>query len=348
MSSVVYDGPHDFLERTERDGFFVIRNFFDRDTVIKAREELKVILDRDESRRKKLKLPAVDTSVKYRSIYTKFMHSIWFPSLQSPTYCKLVNDLFSHPSIKTFMRGLAGDNIQLRIDLIRRSSGINDFVDAYEIPHMWHRDTLGEFTYGIFFDDLPEQGCGGTAAIKGTHWDARDVRWDLMLAPNTNMTRKHHLGNPALIKLPKEYSDKAPLNKKLRKRCEKNVVEMTGRMGDFYFFLNDSWHGRAANTTNKRWMISRFGGFATEFQFKDDIPLPAGMKNLPKPWSAHFDRDPAPNVDTNTLLRRMAAGRKRDALAFWAAKEKDKLVKQFYAAPEQAKAVAAARASLQD
>ena len=346
MSSVIYKGDHDFLERTEVDGCFVIRNFFDRDTVIKAKQELTKILDKDEARREGLKLPAVDSSVKYRSIYTRLMHSLWFPSMQSPTYLKLVNDMFDHSSIKSFVRGLAGDNMQLRIDLIRRSSGANDHIDEYELPHMWHRDTLGEFTFGIFFDDLPEEGCGGTAAVKGTHWDARDVRWDLMIAPNGNLTRKHHLGNRSLLKLPKEYSDQAPLNAKLRKRCKKNMLEMTGKMGDIYFFLNDTWHGRAANTTGKRWMISRFGGFATDFQFKDDIPLPKGMAQLPKPWSTHFDRNPVPNTDANSLLRRMAASRKRDPLTYWAAREKDKLMKKFYAAPEQAEAVAAARQAM--
>ena len=319
MSSVIYDGPHDFLERAERDGFFVIKNFFDRDTVIKAREELKVILDKDEKRREGLKLPAVDNSVRYRSIYTKLMHTIWFPSLQSPTYCKLVNDLFSHETIKNFIREMAGDNIRLRIDLIRRSSGVNDWKDDFQLPHMWHRDTLGEFTFGIFFDDLPEHGPGGTAAIPGTHWDERDVRWDLMIAEKDNFTRKHHLGNRDLLNLPKEYSDMAPLNRKLRQKCDKNKAEMTGQMGDFYFFLNDVWHGRAPNTSGKRWMISRFGGFATEFPFKDDIPLPKGMDKMPKPWRTHFDKNPMPNTKADTLLRRMAVSRKRNSLAYWAA-----------------------------
>ena len=343
MSTVIYSGPNDLLERTERDGCFVVKNFFDRDAVLEARKELKEILDKDEKRRKGLKLRAVDDSVKYRSILAPNMHTIWFASMQSPAYLRLLNDMFSHPYLKSFIRGLAGDNCRLRVDLIRRSSGVNDYVDDFQIPHMWHRDTLGEFTFGMFFDDMPEDGAGGTAAIKGTHWDARDARWDLLLAENENFSRKHHLGNRQLLKMPKKYADMARLNQKLRARCQKNKVEMTGQMGDFYFFLNDVWHGRAGNMTGKRWMISRFGGFATEFPFKDDIDLPKGMDKLPKPWSSMFDTNPTPNTNPDTLIRRLTMSRKPDPLTYWAAKEKDKILKKFYAAPEQADAVEIAR-----
>jgi len=343
MSSVIYDGPNDFFERVERDGYFVIKNFFNREAVLEARKELKVILDKDDKRRKGLDLRPVDKSVKYTSIQQHLMHSIWFPSMQSPAYLKLVNDLFSHPYLKSFMENLAGDNCRMRIDLIRRSSGFNDYVDDFQIPHMWHRDTLGEFTFGMFFDDMPEKGAGGTAVIKGTHWDARDARWDLLLAENENFSRKHHLGNRQLLKMPKEYADMATLNQKLRKRCQKNKEELTGQMGDFYFFLNDVWHGRAGNTTGKRWMISRFGGFATEFPFKDDIDLPEGMDKLPEPWSTMFNTNPKANTNPNTLMRRLAMSRKPDPLTYWAAKEKDKILKKFYAAPEQAEGVGIAR-----
>ena len=163
------------------------------------------------------------------------MHTIWFPSLQSPAYLELTNDMFSSSPIKSFIKDLAGDNLRMRVDLIRRSSGENDWVDDFQLPHVWHRDTLGEFTFGIFFDDLPESGAGGTAVIPGTHWDTRDPRWDLMLGPDTNMTRKHHLGNRQLLTLPKEYSSEAKLNQRVAKKANTKKVEISGQMGDIYF-----------------------------------------------------------------------------------------------------------------
>ena len=138
MSTVCYDGPSNFIDVVEKDGYFLIKNFFKREAVEKARAELKVILDKDETRRKKAGGPSVDASVEFRSIYTKLMHTIWFPSLQSPSYLQLTNDMFSSSSIKDFIKVLAGDNFRMRVDLIRRSSGENDWVDDFQLPHVWH------------------------------------------------------------------------------------------------------------------------------------------------------------------------------------------------------------------
>ena len=339
MSTVCYDGPSNFIDIVEKDGYFLIKNFFKREAVEKARAELKIILDKDEARRKKAGGPAVDASVEFRSIYTKLMHTIWFPSLQSPSYLNLTNDMFAAPVMKDFIKGLAGDNFRMRVDLIRRSSGENDWVHDFQLPHVWHRDTLGEFTFGIFFDDMPEQGGGGTAVIPETHWDTRDPRWDLMLGPEKNFTRKHHLGKRELLFLPEDYVPEAKLNARVAKKANAKKVEISGQMGDIYFFLNDSWHGRAPNVTEKRWMISRIGCFATEFPFKDDIPLPAGMQNLKGPMGEHFNRHQAPNTQPDTLLRRMAYKRKPNLLNRMAAREKDKLLTRFYSQPD----VAAAR-----
>jgi len=160
-----------------------------------------------------------------------------------------------------------------------------------------------------------------------------------MLGPNKNFTRKHHLGNRELLFVPENYVPEAKLNARVAKKANEKKVEISGQMGDIYFFLNDSWHGRAPNVTDKRWMISRIGCFATEFPFKDDIPLPAGMQNLKGPMGEHFNRNQTPNTQTDTLLRRMAYKRKSNLLNNMAAREKDKLLNKFYSQPD----IAAAR-----
>jgi|GEM_PF-3885291 len=339
MSTVCYDGPENIIDGVERDGYFVIKNFFKRSAVEKARAELKEILDRDEDRRRDMDVPAVDRAGPYRSIYVELMHTIWFPSLQSPRYLELVNDLLDSDVMRNFMKALSGDNARMRIDLIRRSTGVNDFVADFQIPHVWHRDTLGEFTFGIFFDDLPDQGAGGTAIIPGTHWDARDPRWDLMLGESKNFSRKHNYTNKTLAHIPDRYLKDAPLNKRVTKKANANKVEMLGQMGDIYFFINDCWHGRAPNLTGKRWMISRFGGFGTEFPFKDDIPLPPDIDKLHGPLAECYNRNPVPNTVPDTLLRRIAYKRKPNVLTKLAAAEKDRILARFYSEPS----VAAAR-----
>lgn len=335
MSTVIYkEGKEKLIDIVERDGVFVLKNFFDRKAVEETRAELLDLIDKDEARRKKGRFPAVDTSVKYRSIYTKLMHTIWFPCLQSKNYQTLLNDMFDAPVMREFMRELTGDSFRIRVDLWRRSSGENDKVADFQLPHVWHRDTLGEFTFGIFFDDLPEHGAGGTAVIPGTHWYKEDPRWDLMVGEKMNMTRKYHLGNRDLVNLPDGFRSLAPNNRQLTHELNQKKRELTGQMGDIYFFLNDTYHGRAPNLSGKRWLIARTGCFGTEFPFKDDIPLPEGIDTLPEPLRTHFRTDQAPNSQTNTLLRRMAFKRKVNPLIQKAAAEKDSVLKEFYRQPE--------------
>lgn len=334
MSTVVYKGPNNLIDIVERDGVFVLKNFFDRKAVEETRAELVKLIDADEARRKQGRFPAVDTSVEFRSIYTKLMHTIWFPCVQSQGYQRLLNDMFDAPVMRDFMQALVGDSFRIRVDLWRRSSGENDHVADFQLPHVWHRDTLGEFTFGIFFDDLPEHGAGGTAVIPGTHWYAEDPRWDLMVGEHLNMTRKYHLGNRDLVNLPDEYRTLAPNNRKLTTELNDRKVELSGQMGDIYFFLNDTYHGRAPNLSGKQWLIARTGCFGTEFPFKDDIPLPDGIDDLPEPLRTHFRADQAPNTKTNTLLRRMAYQRKVHPLVQKSAAEKDSVLKEFYRQPE--------------
>lgn len=334
MSSVVYKGAGNLIERVEHDGFFILKNFFSREAVEKARAELLKLIDADEARREAGRFPKVDMTGDYRSIYTKFMHTVWFPCLQSERYRTLLNDMFDAPVIRDLMYGLVGESLRIRIDLWRRSSGVNDRVADFQLPHVWHRDTPGEFTFGIFLDDLPEQGAGGTAVIPGSHWYKEDPRWDLMLGEKTNMTRKYHLGNRELVFLPDAYRDMAPNNRKLTEELNKRKVELCGQMGDIYFFLNDTYHGRAPNVTGQKWMIARTGCFGTEFPFKNDIPLPDGLENLPEPLRTHFRTDQAPNMKSNTLLRRMAFARKSDPLVEKAAAEKDSVLSEFYRQPQ--------------
>ncbi|MEO1040290.1 MAG: phytanoyl-CoA dioxygenase family protein [Pseudomonadota bacterium] len=337
MSTAIYSGPMDLAERTERDGCFVAKNFLDRDAVLEARAEVKAILDADEARREaEGDIPAVDSTTPFRSIFVPLMHTAWFMSCQSPAFCRLVNDMFAHPEIQRWIRHVCGDNLRLRVDLARRASGANDYVDDFQIPHVWHRDTLGEFTFGIFLDDMPEDrgDVGGTAVIKGTHWDGQDPRWDLMLGQN-NVTRKEHLQNKSLLNLPPEHNRGAMLNRMVRERARKKKFELTGQMGDIYLFLNDCWHGRAPNTTGERFMLARIGGFASDFPFKDDIPLPDSISALPEPLRGHYNRSPRPNSDPNTLLRRMSRSRKPSLLTWLAAREKDRIVKQAIGSAEK-------------
>jgi len=44
MSTVCYDGPSNLIDIVEKDGYFLVKNFFKREAVEKARAELKITL----------------------------------------------------------------------------------------------------------------------------------------------------------------------------------------------------------------------------------------------------------------------------------------------------------------
>ena len=306
MTSVVFDGTQDIIGQTREHGFFEVDSFFDPAAVAEARAELAVLLDRDEEAR----LTADDIKGYarldrglFKTTLTDKMHTRFFPSWESPAFARMAGDLFAHPAIEAFRREVLGEHIRLRIDLIRRASGVNDVVDDFQIPHAWHRDTPGEFTFGIFFDDLDQPDSGGTGVIPGTHLESRDPRWDLMLSEDGLPLRDQFLGG--LRRLPPGAWDRAERNRELRDSIQAKRHEIRGRAGGIYFFFNDTWHGRFGNGSGHRHMIARIGGFASEFAFKDDIPLPAGGECLDPRLADLYRADRPANTSPDTVLQMM-------------------------------------------
>ena len=118
----------------------------------------------------------------------------------------------------------------------------------------------------------------------------------------------------------------AILTRWLHKRIWPRVRELGGKPGDIFFFLNDLWHGRAPNIHGTRNIIVRFGGFPTEFPFKDDLPLPAEIATLPTALRARYAREQPLNTDPTTLVRQLATRRPRRPDLFYAACLEKKLL----------------------
>ena len=306
MSTVIFDGKQDIIGEVRESGFFQIADFFDPDIVAAARAEMAALLDRDVERRKTADditgFSRYDEG-QFKTMLTEQMHTRFFPSWESPTFAKMAGDLFTHPAMVEFRRAILGENIRLRIDLIRRASGANDVVDPFQIPHAWHRDTPGEFTFGIFFDDLDQPDSGGTGVIPGTHMEKRDPRWELMLAEDGMPLREHYLAG--LRRVPPGTWDRAPLNRGVRDALHGKTHEIRGKAGDIYFFFNDTWHGRFGNGSGKQHMIARIGGFATEFEFKDDIPLPTEGRCLDDRLADLYRADRPANTSPDSLVQIM-------------------------------------------
>ena len=323
MTSVVFDGTQDIIGQTREHGFFEVDSFFDPAVVAEARAEMAALLDRDVETRKTADdikgFTRLDRG-QFKTTLTDKMHTRFFPSWESPTFARMAGDLFSHPSMVAFRREILGEHIRLRIDLIRRASGINDVIDDFQLPHAWHRDTPGEFTFGIFFDDLETPDSGGTGVVPGTHLEARDPRWELLLAEDGMPTREQYLAG--LRHLPPGIWDRAPLNREARESLRGRTHEIRGRAGGIYFFFNDTWHGRFGNSSGRRHMIARIGGFATEFAFKDDIPLPADGECLDARLSDFYRADSPANTSSDTLVQEM---RRRGSSPHFEAAAREKL-----------------------
>jgi hypothetical protein len=72
--------------------------------------------------------------------------------------------------------------------------------------------------------------------------------------------------------------------------------------------------------------VVRFGGFPTDFAFKDDIPLPPAVAALPPGLVARYAAQQPVNTDSATLVRRLAAARPRRPDLFYAACLEKKLL----------------------
>lgn len=328
-SSVVFDGDvQELIDSVFRNGYVVIKSFFDVVCVLEARAQLLMLLERDLKARKEFeyKRPVRMDEGLYKTSLTPLMHTRLFPSFESEAYSAMLDDMFLSDVVNIFMRSVVGDSYRLRVDLIRRSTGIDDTIDDFQVPHEWHRDTPGEFTFGIFFDDVSAPASGGTAVISGTHFEKYDPRWDLLLSKNGRPDRESFLSGE-IKHVPDDIYDLAVWNKKARSDLEGLPVEIVGGLGDIYFFLNDTWHGRFPNRSGKELMISRVGGFSTDFSFKDDLPLPFEVERLPYKLRSLYADDQPMNCNSETLMRKILSRSSLSSVREKAAEEKVELMR---------------------
>jgi hypothetical protein len=321
----------DLIEQVERDGFVVIPGLLDPATVRNVGDELAAMLDEDEAigqesaggswGRGGVLYETETGGTYYRSVFEPEQHTLFFPSAYSEGLQALIQQIISDPDIRAFTDRVLGKNYRLRIDYVRRMTGTNDWVDDFELPHEWHRDSPGAFTFGIFFDDTPTQ-CGATAAVRGTHWQPYDPRYDMILSERSYLSRERH---PARVG--PQMHRWAFTSHKLRDHCRANAAELTGQPGDVYFFLNDVWHGRAPNVKGSRNILLRFNGFPSDFQAPENLPLHKLCSSYQDELGRRYSRDQGPNIDPDTLQQRLQRRLPRKDLFTRAANEKQRLLR---------------------
>mgnify|MGYP002622556090 CR=1 FL=1 len=296
----------DLYEQVRQDGYFVFPQFFEQKLVENTKAELIELLDSYEEKHKACGEKII-LEEGFNSKYISMMHTFLFPSLKSDGLAKMIEIALNDAEIVKFIKKVIGEHYRMRVDLVRRSSGIDDSVDDFQIPHQWHRDTPGEFTFGIFFDDMSEPESGGTAVIKGgTHFLDYMPHWDFMLGPTSFTTKEDYVSQTKPFMLPRKSRLSEFFTKRLTRKLKSDCTEIRGKPGDLYFFVNDVWHGRMANVQGKRFVTVRFGGFANGYKFKDDIPLPDQFENKATTFLKKIYSSEQPENQTGqTLLNEM-------------------------------------------
>ena len=294
----------ELVRHVEEHGYFILRDFLDAREVARVREELVELLDHDLEVRAAARAGGTGPRQLHPGDISDHQHAVYFACTQSPGLARLIERIIGDPTIVSFTDRVLGNHYRLRVDLVRRLTGVNDAVDSFQLPHEWHRDSPGEFTFGIPFDDVTPPSSGSTIVMPGTHVLPYDPYWHMLLGRSAHIDRDHYLAaSPARVG--PRLTRFALFNRMLRNALKGRACELSGRPGDIFFFVNATWHGRAANIHGQRNMIVRFGGFPTDFPFKDDIPLPPGIAHLPPTLRRRYDPAQPVNTDPTTLLRRI-------------------------------------------
>jgi putative 2OG-Fe(II) oxygenase len=232
----------DYVEALKKDGFVFFRNFFEENLVNRAFQEITSLYDAQGGNQ-------WGNSERLIDIFGK-----------APAFDAMLDKFLTDPLSSGVLRALAGSSIKIRGYNIRRMDGSYDPAPLdreSSIPHEWHRDAKGEICISFLLTDVPGPDCGATALLPGSHLypycPKRELIFSKTLAyPGKKFFVKHNFFNQAL-----------------GRKVFKKRTGAYGKKGDAYLFINDVWHGREANLTGHKSMISFVGAFPIDFPFPD-------------------------------------------------------------------------------
>ena len=310
----------------ERDGYVVVKSFLDKELIAQARRDLEAIYARDlEERRLRNDDTPLFTHGSTKSSLSPVSHLVLGLPGKSKALDRCYEKIFSDPATRDLIRAIAGDHIKIRDVNCRYMTGADDPGDFLNGPHEWHRDSDGEFCIAIPLNEVPPGENGATAVIPGSHSYPWDPRWKGMFGAPFYISREPLERGPSLL------ARLNPFNRLLFKRRMKNHTGTFAEPGDFYIFLNDTWHGRVPNRHGERPMIVMAGAFPTDFPFPDNpAPFPPNViAHLPPTYARAVARDAPVNTNKDSIIHRMLRERKRDRptdLFWWARKEREAMV----------------------
>jgi len=296
----------------EARGFHVFHDVLDRDQVEKARQEITEWLETDLRERQATRSKNVHIGTAGKSVTTRTTHILLDAYAKSPALDQLVEKILGDPLSGGVLKELAGEHIKFRGYNIQKITAYDPKpnVGVAPNPHEWHRDSPGEIGIALFLEDAPGPNNGATSLVPGSHYFPYCPRWNCLFGPPYFRKLYRRGLGPFLI-----------LNLFSRRLAKKVVLDAAtgayGKQGDFYFFINDVWHGREPNTEGRTPIKVMIGAFPSEMPFPDEVVPPdqATLMKLPPlvrraaAQEAPASRGPAPD----TILKRVLAYRSSHA-----------------------------------
>jgi hypothetical protein len=255
----------------ETNGFYVFHDFLDRGLVEKARQEITGWLETDlRERAESGSSEDWHSGAAGTSILTRSTQILLDAYAKSTVLDQLVEKILSDPFSGGALKELAGEQIKFRGYNIQRMTGAADpkpNIGVAPNPHEWHRDSLGEFGIALFLEDVPGPDNGATSLVPGSHYFPYCPRWNCLFGPPYK-TRYGHSGLNWFLR-----------HNFFNRLLGRNVVAKTatgayGKQGDFYFFINDVWHGREPNINGRTGIKVMIGAFPADDPFPDKVVPP--------------------------------------------------------------------------
>jgi hypothetical protein len=296
-------------ETLERDGFVVVPDFFDPALVTQARNEIDSWYQRDLEERKRCSAEVLHDGVAGKSVLTAPTHLMLDVYAKSPTLDALFEKILTDPASSRLLEKLAGKNIKLRGYNIKRMTKNRDpkpSLGPTPLPHEWHIDSPNEICITIPLDDFSQPGNGTTALMKGSHMFPYCPRWNCLFGPiaPVHTSRGLHSGIKLFMRL-------TLFSRLLARRLRSRETGAHSKRGDFYIFINDTWHGREPNVHDHDYMMLMVGAFPTESAFPDAVKPPNAqtLAALPQRLRASAAQSLPANAGGDSILARVRARR---------------------------------------
>jgi hypothetical protein len=299
----------------ESQGFHVFQGLLDKAEVEKARQEVCQWLEVDlQERSASASSEAWHTGAAGRSILTEPTHILLDAYAKSPALDQLVEKILSDPFSGGVLKELAGEQIKFRGYNVQRMTGVVDprpRIGVASNPHEWHRDSLGEFGIALFLEDVPGPDNGATSLVPGSHYYPYCPRWNCLLGPPFR-TKRGRNGLDLFLRF-------NLANRLLGRNITKRATGAYGKQGDFYYFINDVWHGREPNTNGRSGIKIMIGAFASDDPFPDKVvpPNEATLEKLPPLVRRAAGQYSAPSSASaeDTILKRVRRNRSEKPVA---------------------------------